>query len=70
MTGAKSRKYQEILEVKSRVQPWHVRGIWSQQLKHKTVPKGGTEPDVRKGELHEGNKVYWAKTIFVISLVY
>ena len=27
-----------------------VRGIWSQQLEHKQVPKRGTEPDVRKGK--------------------
>ena len=31
---AKSRKYQGIFEVKSRVKTWQVRGIWSQQLEH------------------------------------
>ena len=30
----KSRKYQGVLEVKSRVKTWQVRGIWSQQLEH------------------------------------
>ena len=29
---AKSRKYQGVFEVKSRVKTWQVRGIWSQQL--------------------------------------
>ena len=28
---AKSRKYQGVFEVKSRVKTWQVRGIWSQQ---------------------------------------
>ena len=46
---AKSRKYQGVLEVKSRVKTWQVRGIWSQQLEHKQVPQWGTEPGVRKG---------------------
>ena len=32
--GAKSRKYQGVCEVKSRVKTWQVRGIWSQQLEH------------------------------------
>ena len=27
---AKSRKYKEVFEVKSRVKTWQVRGIWSQ----------------------------------------
>ena len=27
-----------------------VRGIWSQQLEHKQVPKWGTEPGARKGK--------------------
>ena len=31
---AKSRKYQGVYEVKSRVRTWQVRGIWSQQLDH------------------------------------
>ena len=31
---AKSRKYQGVFEVKSRVKIWQVRGIWSQQLEH------------------------------------
>ena len=39
---AKSRKYQGIFEVKSRVQTWQVWGIWSQQLEHKQVPQWGT----------------------------
>ena len=47
---AKSRKYQGVFEVKSRVKTWQVRGIWSQQLEHKQVPKWGTEPGVRKGK--------------------
>ena len=48
---AKSRKYQGVFEVKSRVKTWQVRGIWSQQLEHKQVPRWGTEPGVRKGKL-------------------
>ena len=40
----KSRKYQGVFEVKSRLKTWHIRGIWSQQLEHKQVPKWGTEP--------------------------
>ena len=47
---AKSRKYQGVFEVKSRVKTWQVRGIWSQQLEHWQVPKWGTEPGVRKGK--------------------
>ena len=47
---AKSRKYQGVFEVKSRVKTWQVRGIWSQQLEHKQVPQLGTEPGVRKGK--------------------
>ena len=47
---AKSRKYQGVFEVKSRVKTWQVRGIWSQQLEHKQVQKWGTEPGVRKGK--------------------
>ena len=47
---AKSRKYQGVFKVKSRVKTWQVRGIWSQQLEHKQVPQRGTEPDVRKGK--------------------
>ena len=34
MQEAKSRKYQGVFEVKSRVKTWQVRGIWSQQLEH------------------------------------
>ena len=49
-TKAKSRKYQGVFEVKSRVKTWQVRGIWSQQLEHQQVPKWGTEPGVRKGK--------------------
>ena len=30
----KSRKYQGVFEVKSRVKTWQVRWIWSQQLEH------------------------------------
>ena len=33
---AKSRKYKGVFEVKSRVKTWQVRGIWSQQLEHKS----------------------------------
>ena len=47
---AKSRKYQGVFEVKSRVKACQVRGIWSQQLEHKQVPQWGTEPGVRKGK--------------------
>ena len=48
---AKSRKYQGVFEVKSRVRTWQVRGIWSQQLEHKQVPKWGwAEPGVRRGK--------------------
>ena len=36
--------------MKSRVKTWQVRGIWSQQLEHKQVPKWGTEPGVLKGK--------------------
>ena len=36
--------------MKSRVKTWQVRGIWSQQLEHKQVPKWDTEPGVRKGK--------------------
>ena len=34
-----SRKYQRVLKVKSRVKTCQVRGIWSQQLEYKQVPK-------------------------------
>ena len=47
---AKSRKYQGVFEVKSRVKTWQVRGTWSPQLEHKQVQNGGTEPGVRKGK--------------------
>ena len=47
---AKSRKYQGVFEVKSRVKTMQVRGIWSQQLEHKQVPQWGTEQGVRKGK--------------------
>ena len=47
---AKSRKYQGVFDVNSRVKTWQVQGIWSQQLEHKQVPKWGTEPGVRKGK--------------------
>ena len=47
---AKSRKYQWVFEVKSRVKTWQVRGIWSQQLDHKQVSQWGTAPGVRKGK--------------------
>ena len=36
--------------MKSRVKTWQVKGIWSQQLEHKQVPKWWTEPGVRKGK--------------------
>ena len=36
---AKSRKYQGVFKVKSREKTRQVRGIWSQQLKNKRVPK-------------------------------
>ena len=41
---AKSRKYQGVFEVKSRVKTWQVRGIWSQQLEHKQVPLNQLNP--------------------------
>ena len=47
---AKSRKYQGAFKVKSRVKTCPVRGIWSQQLEHKKLQKGGTESGVRKGK--------------------
>ena len=47
---AKSRKYQGVFELKSRVKAWQVRGIWSQQLEHRQVPQWGTEPGVQKGK--------------------
>ena len=47
---AKSRKYQGVFEVKSRVKTWQVRGIWCQQLEHKQGPQLGTEQGVRKGK--------------------
>ena len=50
LAKAKSRKYQGVFEVKSRVKTWQIRGIWSQQLEHWQVPKWGTEPGVRKGK--------------------
>ena len=49
-TEAKSRNYQGVFEVKSRVKTLQVRGIWSQQLEQKKVPQWGMEPDVRKGK--------------------
>ena len=36
---AKSIKYQGVFKVKSRVNEWQVRRIWSQQLELKHVPK-------------------------------
>ena len=53
---AKSRKYQGVFEVKSRVKTWQVRGIWSQQLEHKQVPQWGTEPGVQK-DMKEQDKL-------------
>ena len=50
LTEAKSRKYKGVFMVKSRVKTWQVRGILSQQLEHKQVPKRGTEPGVQKGK--------------------
>ena len=47
----KLRKYQGVFKVRSRVKTWQDRGLWSQQLEHKQVPKRGTEPGVRKGKL-------------------
>ena len=38
---ANSRGYRGVFKVKSRVKPRQVREIWSQQLEHKQVPKGG-----------------------------
>ena len=38
---AKSRKYQGVFEVKSRVRTWQVRGIWSQQLGAQASPTMG-----------------------------
>ena len=50
MYKAKSRKYQRVFKVKSRVKTLKVRGIWSRYLKHKKGPKRGTEPGVWKGK--------------------
>ena len=36
--------------MKSRVKTRQVRGIWSQRLEYKQVPKRGTEPGLRKGK--------------------
>ena len=36
--------------MKIRVKTLQVRGIWSQQLEKKQVPKWGTEPGVREGK--------------------
>ena len=36
--------------MKSRAKTLQIRGIWSQQLEHKQVPKKGTKPGVRKGK--------------------
>ena len=63
---AKSRKYQGVFEVKSRVKTWQVRGIWSQQLEHKQVPKWGTEPGVRKGKSHMSERIQ--ECIFQLSI--
>ena len=38
---AKSRKYQGVLEMKSRVKTWQVRGTWSQQFGALASPKMG-----------------------------
>ena len=49
---AKSRKYQGVFKVKSRVKTREAREIWSQQLERKQVPPkkgGGGQPGVRKG---------------------
>ena len=50
LSEAKSRKYQGVFKVKSRVKTWQVQGIWSQQLEYKQVPKRGTEPCARRGK--------------------
>ena len=50
ISEAKSRKYQGLFKVKSRVKIWQIREIWSQQLEHKQVPKREKEPGVRKGK--------------------
>ena len=47
---AKSKKHREVFKVKSRNKARQVREIWSQQLEHEQVPKGGTESSVRKGK--------------------
>ena len=46
---AKSRNYQGVFEVKSRVKTWQVRGIWSQELDHKQVQKKGDETRCLEG---------------------
>ena len=46
--GAKSRKYQEVFEVKSRVKTWQVRGIWSQQLASPKLGDGTRCPNEAK----------------------
>ena len=46
---SKIEKVPRDIKVKSIVKTWQVRGIWSQRLEHKQVPKRGTKPGVRKG---------------------
>ena len=43
----KSRKYQGVFEVKSRVKTWQVRGIWSQQLEHSPARRAGKTKNLR-----------------------
>ena len=48
---AKSRKYREVLNVKSQEKTRQCRENWSHQLERKQVPKRvGAEPGVRKGK--------------------
>ena len=46
----KSRKYQGVFKVKSRVKTRQVWEIWSQPLEHKQVPNKETEQGVQKGK--------------------
>ena len=48
--NSKLEKVPSVFKVKGRVKPRQVRDMWFQQLKHKQVPKRGTEPGVRKGK--------------------
>ena len=62
--NAKSRKYRGVIKIKSRIKTWQVRGIRSQQLEHKQVPKRGTEPGVRKGKRSQLQMLHGNHSLF------